>query len=148
MIDAGDYHTCGIIKGGRAYCWGDGRRGQLGIGSREFFRLVPTPVSGELSFSSISAGLDFTCGVTSDGEAYCWGAGSSGKLGNGSIDDRLTPTLVHGGLDFVEISAGFHTTCGVTGKGEAYCWGDGGMGQLGNGSEEDKLVPTMVRNER
>jgi hypothetical protein len=50
-------------------------------------RAVPTPVAGGLHFKSISAGNSGTCGISTDGFAYCWGwnadstAGSMLKIG-------------------------------------------------------------------
>lgn len=49
-------HTCGLSAGGQAHCWGDNEVGALGDGT-QVNRLVPTPVTGQLSFSSIGAGL-------------------------------------------------------------------------------------------
>ena len=34
------------------------------------------------------------CGVTTLGDAYCWGFNSDGQLGDGSTTDRLTPVRV------------------------------------------------------
>jgi len=57
-------------------------------------------VVAPLPFAFVSAGFDHTCGVTTGGEAYCWGAGYRGQLGNGSTEAKLVPTLVSGGLTF------------------------------------------------
>lgn len=67
--------TCGIATTSAAFCWGENGLGQLGDGST-VDRLVPTPVSGGLSFSSISVGGMHTCGITTAGVAYCWGGES------------------------------------------------------------------------
>ena len=56
-------------------------------------RQVP-PVAGGLRFESVSAGRDHTCGLTVEGRAYCWGAGSSGQLGTGTEADHLAPVEV------------------------------------------------------
>ena len=72
---------------------GNGIAGQLGNGSQQPF-FVPTPVSGGLTFASISAGASYTCGVTTSDELYCWGLGTVGQLGNGTRTSRFTPTPV------------------------------------------------------
>lgn len=42
-------------------------------------RTRPTAVIGGHSFTSISAGWEDTCGITTEGVAYCWGADSYGS---------------------------------------------------------------------
>src|SRR3712207_4899648 len=54
--------------------------------------------SAALSFNQISAGHLHTCGVSMDGQAYCWGDNSTGQLGDGTTERRAAPTPVAGGL--------------------------------------------------
>ena len=77
-------HTCGLTSSGVAYCWGENGSGQLGDGARSSPKLVPTPVSGGLSFRSLGIGQSFTCGVTTASEAYCWGLNETGVFGDGT----------------------------------------------------------------
>lgn len=44
-LAAGEGHTCGITLTGGAYCWGDNRSGQLGIGSVDQGRTVQMAIS-------------------------------------------------------------------------------------------------------
>jgi hypothetical protein len=67
-----------------------------------------------LTFTSISADNNHTCGVTVGDDAYGWGRNSSGKLGDGSGADRLGAGPVSGGLAFASMSPGGNHTCGVT----------------------------------
>lgn len=140
-LSAGPSHTCGIIGQGEAYCWGWNEFGELGATSSEMCghetnrkpcSTTPLRVSGELSFRSISAGsFHSTCGLTTDGRAYCWGLNASGQLGNGSTINSTTPVPVSGGMTFASIDVGSDHACAITPSGEAYCWGDNGSGQLG-----------------
>ena len=88
-LAAGGYHTCGLTAAGVASCWGDDSFGQLGRRSDrsdaefvfEFGHHRPEPVEG-LVFSSIAASYSATCGVTTSGSSYCWGANEELILGN------------------------------------------------------------------
>ncbi len=72
----GDHHGCGLDSGGGAWCWGHNGSGATGIGTHEGDALTPTPVVTPLKFLSlrILAGSQ-TCGLTSQGEWWCWGTG-------------------------------------------------------------------------
>ena len=143
-ISAGQGHTCAVTTGGEAFCWGSGSAGGLGNGGTDI-QLAPVAVAGNHQFASISAGtLGHTCGVTTASEAFCWGRGSFGKLGNGGSDNQLSPVAVAGNHRFASISAGQDHTCGVTTAGEALCWGEGSSGRLGTGGTGDQLLPLAV----
>ncbi len=95
-VALGDWHACGLVASGAAYCWGFGERGSLGDGTFDQARLTPAPVSGGLTFVSISASAQHTCGLTSTGALYCWGTAWEGVLGDGSLEHRAVPTRVAG----------------------------------------------------
>jgi alpha-tubulin suppressor-like RCC1 family protein len=162
-LAAGEGHTCGLTTGGATYCWGyNGTQslvtgisvptGQLGDSST-IDRAAPVKVSGGKTFISITAGAFHTCGLTSAGAAWCWGANKNevqstatnpyptGQLGDGTAVNQSSPVAVSGGLTFGSISAGYFHTCGLTLAGAAYCWGSGG---LGVGDSVTRLTPTAV----
>jgi hypothetical protein len=94
FVSAGGYaHTCGITTTGATFCWGGNRHGQLGNGGTAKSPR-PVPVSGNLTFASISAGLSQTCGVTTDGAIYCWGSNASGEVGLDKVESVANPTRV------------------------------------------------------
>ena len=103
-------------------------------------------------FAAVTAGYRHRCGLTSGGEAYCWGDGPMGQLGTGKKGDiwllpggKWAPGKVAGGYAFRAISAGGGVTCGLTADGAGYCWGENSMGQLGIGSTDDgRSSPTAV----
>jgi alpha-tubulin suppressor-like RCC1 family protein len=152
-VSAGLYHACGVTTSGAAYCWGSDSYGALGTDTTTLRSCYatpyhngcpfPVPVVGGHQFRSISAGRWHTCGITTDGAAYCWGRNMAGELGADSATLAAncrsaagcgTPVPVSGGLVFTAVSAGNALSCGVTAVGAAYCWGIDDVGQLGVGS--------------
>ena len=139
---AGSYHTCGLVSGGTAFCWGMNMFGQLGDGSLDS-RMAPVAVSGGRTFTSLVAGSNHTCGLVAGGTAHCWGSNWFGQLGDGtsaadggSSSNRTFPVAVSAGLTFLSLVAGNSHTCGLDSGGTAYCWGYNGNGQLGDGTTD------------
>lgn len=94
---------------------------------------------------TVSTGDHFACGLTSAGEAYCWGRNAEGQLGDGSSINRATPVRVRTGMRFHDISAGWWGhACAVSLEGDAYCWGANEHGQLGDGTIVNRSVPSAV----
>lgn len=144
QVDAAYRFTCGVTTSYRAFCWGDGRSGQMGNGKNDVYR-KPTAVAGGLRFDRVSAGSAHACGETTNNRAYCWGSNTRGGVGDGSrLNQRLTPVAVVGGLFFSQVSAGSFYTCGRTAEGKAYCWGDNLSGELGDGTTTERSTPTAV----
>lgn len=143
-IDAGAGFTCGITVNSSAYCWGLNLAGQLGSGSTGLNELLPVPVAGGMKWKAVTAGAVHTCGITTSGQAYCWGDNSLGKLGNGTFTGSAVPVAVSGGHEWKSLSAGGSVTCGVTIDDDAYCWGAGFAGQLGDGGRRTEPEPVQV----
>jgi hypothetical protein len=92
-VTAGAVHTCALLEGGAAYCWGQNLHGQLGEGGTAN-HARPVAVAGGLTFADIQAGGAQTCAVTAAGAEYCWGQNLQGQLGDGTRVNRPAPTRV------------------------------------------------------
>ncbi len=103
---------------------------------------VAVPLPAE--FQQVVAGVLHTCGVLSDGTAYCWGNNDKGQLGDGSRKSRVYPVPVVGSVRFTMLAAGAGHTCGISTTGAAYCWGLNLSGQLGDQTHTDRTTPAPV----
>lgn len=77
---------------------------------------------------------DFTCGLSTDGAAYCWGVNDSGQLGYGDERPVGVPRPVRGGLSFGAIEAGWRHTCPLDLSGAAHCWGASSIEESNSGT--------------
>jgi alpha-tubulin suppressor-like RCC1 family protein len=152
-VTSGGAHTCGLTNGGIAYCWGRGEAGQLGVpppvttclSNQDFpCGLVPFPVNGGLSFTQLAGGGAHTCGLTTDGAAWCWGSNTRGQLGDGTLTARNEPVAVVTSVRFSSISAGVGHTCALTSAGAVWCWGANFQGELGIPSSPPQLTPVAA----
>ena len=143
QISAGRSHTCALVAGGRALCWGRGIYGQLGNNSNSDAN-TPQQVMGlTAGVTQISAGGDHTCAVAS-GRALCWGRGVFSQLGNDANSNENTPQQVMGlTAGVTQISAGGEHTCAVAG-GRALCWGEDDASRLGTGANSNADTPQQV----
>jgi cysteine-rich repeat protein len=151
-VAAGESHTCALLYGGEVRCWGAGDAGQLGhgdgfggiVGSGDapyanVLDAPPVELDGAV-IRTISAGLDHTCVVDALGDAYCWGEGADGRLGNASgdpvgIDDApAREGIVAIDATVAGIGSGASHSCLVTHEDRAlHCFGANADGRLGLG---------------
>lgn len=105
-----------------------------------------TVVVTQPTFVALAAGGAFSCGLSTGGTAYCWGANDVGQLGRAG-SGSVVPAVVSGGLQFAQIVAGELHACGLTTAGVAHCWGYNGYGQLGDGTKIDRSAPVRVQGQ-
>lgn len=160
-VTAGRFHACGLNADSVAYCWGGNWQGQIGTDSlgdsctdrkepqKPFgCSLHPRPVAGAHHFAALSVGAIHTCGITGNGDAYCWGYNGPGVLGSEAAPASATvPVAVAGEMRFIAVSAGLNHSCGVTVGGRVYCWGLNKDNQLGNDSLERSKSPVAIASD-
>jgi serine/threonine protein kinase/uncharacterized protein YjdB len=144
-VVSGATHACGLTGDGVALCWGSNRFGQLGNGqAANEFVTTPVPVTGDVRFRRLVAGGYHTCGIATDGAAWCWGQNSDGQLGNNSTRSTAQPSQVRRVTAFSQLASGEKHSCGIDAEGAVYCWGFGYDDALGLGVQENRLEPDRV----
>lgn len=148
-VEARGYGGACAVQMGQVYCWGLNEDGQLGNGSTKS-SLAPeeAKLSGAAPHAhpALAGGIYHSCVVQMDGAVQCWGRGTSGQLGTGTLQNALTPTPMltppHGTA--VEVTGGGYFTCVRTRDGAVYCAGANGFGQLGDGTTTPSATPVLA----
>jgi alpha-tubulin suppressor-like RCC1 family protein len=138
-------HSCALLTGGVASCWGFDFEGELGNGGMN--GSGPVSVKGlTTGVTGVSAGGGHACAVTSAGAASCWGDNEFGDLGAGAttVTVSTAPQPVSGlSQGVVHVSSGYGHSCATTSN-LVECWGYNAYGQLGNGTTTDSSAPVQV----
>ncbi|MFA7209708.1 MAG: fibronectin type III domain-containing protein [Parcubacteria group bacterium] len=104
----------------------------------------------ESEAKQVSAGIEHTCALKTDGTVYCWGNNNAGQLGDNTTISRDIPVQVLGvgaiGVltDVSQISSGRYHNCALKTDSTVYCWGDNSSGQLGDNTTIVKYTPIQV----
>ena len=153
-VAAGADHTCALTTAGQAWCWGDNRHGQLGIGGSQNLERSPVLVASlgnDVARIAASESSAHTCAMSNDGKLSCWGANSDGQLGDDTRADRNSPVQIAStasGAPFGEITdacTGALHTCARRVDGSTWCWGSNDLGQLGNRAHGEARAQRPVR---
>ncbi len=154
-ITAGYFHTCGVTRDGKAYCWGRDDQGEVGNAPKAP-SAAPVRVAADTAFRVVRAGaqFDYTCGVDAGGGIWCWGANCFNQLGVDSLTEQCgtppmpcstKPSPVRVAGTFRTVAVEFSHSCALTADGGVLCWGDNNNGQVGNGNFGDRsITPASV----
>lgn len=144
---------------GDVFIWGEGTGdGVLGGGmcragneaGSKMDSLLPKALESAvvLDVQNIACGSRHAALVTKQGEVFCWGEESGGRLGHGVDVDAPHPKLVEAlaNTNIELVACGEYHTCAVTLSGDLYTWGNGthNFGILGHGNEVSHWVPRKV----
>jgi alpha-tubulin suppressor-like RCC1 family protein len=141
-------------------CWGRNNAYQLGRGGTATTSVYsPTTtvvqnLSNPVAISASKSG-EHACAVNSSGNAYCWGAGALGQLGNNATSNSSSAVQVRlsngtTALPAVRsIAAGGSHSCAALSYDSnytagIYCWGSNSNGQLGDNTTTSRTTATAV----
>lgn len=149
-VSDGWAYGCAIASDQALWCWGDIDFGKLGTNTNGVMcrsddsymsipgHCEPSPVrvaALDKGVLQVSTGFWHTCAIQSDHTLWCWGEGTDGDLGVGTLDYSDTPLQVTA-LDssVAEVRVGSRHTCARKLDGSLWCWGRADFGALGLGT--------------
>lgn len=144
---AGRSHSVALDQDGNAWAWGEGTSGELGNGGFADSHVpVAVAMPPSTSFTHVDAGWHYTLAIDQNGDAWAWGEGTNGRLGNNASGDVGVPVAVRMPEEssFAQISAGDNHSYAVDQDGSAWAWGSGANGAMGNGDYSGSMVPRRV----
>ncbi len=161
-LTGGVAHSCAVVPGTSAVCWGANSFGQLGDGTTgPAVGAVTGPAGVGSVVRQVAAGDQHTCAVVwaeFASSASCWGLNGSGQLGRNStatpgttpapVLDELALTL----LLVLQVDGGSGHSCALSGAlsggdptiGVVQCWGANESGQLGDGTLDQRSVARVI----
>ena len=90
----------------------------------------------------ISAALDNSFVVRSDGTLWGWGNNQKGQFGDATTTSRHSPFKIMDGV--MSVSAGGGHRIVIKDDGSLWSWGRNGSGQLGDGTTTDRHSPVKI----
>ena len=164
-IACGARHSLVATRTGAAYSFGEGSRGQLGVGappSAQYTQPSPLEVGRDSSLErlvgretgavgavhAIAAGSLHSLLLDEHGVAHACGAGGSGRLGTGLDADepRAVALTSLRGIPMASAAAGDAHSAFLGADGRLFTCGRNASGQLGQGDCVPRHWPTLVQS--
>ena len=145
QIAAGQYHTIGIDKNGKVWCWGFNGSGQLGDNTTTSHRTPVAILGATKTFCYISGGRWHTAAIDKNGQVWSCGDNNKGQLGDNSVGNSYTPVSIKGTTKtFCSIASGDQHVIAIDKNGKVWGWGYNNNGQLGDNSITSHRTPVMI----
>ena len=131
----GDGVACALFDDRPTSCW---LWGKVPDGARA------NAVEGQENVAELAFARSHGCALLKNGTARCWGANSSGEVGDGTRQPRPKAVDIANVKDIQQVVVGDGYACARQKGGKVLCWGRNDHGQAGGRGPEDHLVPVAV----
>jgi alpha-tubulin suppressor-like RCC1 family protein len=126
-------HACAIADG-EVSCWGRSPAGALCTGLPDP-ETVPrkAPFSAKTWPQQLAVGDEITCARTTDGNVYCCGSDTRGRLGTGTAGTGASILTKASAFTHraVRVATSDYSVCVLVKDGSVECWGSNENGELG-----------------
>jgi hypothetical protein len=120
---------CGVAEDGKLLCAGENHLGELGVPSPVTAAEYVQPAGGR-SYRQVAMMPHWTCGLTTEGNAFCWGnlrvpwgpADLNVETCSSGSRCAATPRPVAPGIVFTSLAYRQDEVCGLTAAGALHCW--------------------------
>ena len=130
--------------GDTLWTWGNGVVGQLGDSIKVTKSQPATTFAGGTNWKQVSCGGYHTSAIKTDGTLWTWGEGSSGKLGNFTVESRSTPVVIPGQPRWRQVFCGLNHTSAISIDGTLWTWGNNNSGALGINNLANRSLPVST----
>jgi alpha-tubulin suppressor-like RCC1 family protein len=152
FVSGGTYHAAAIKTDGTLWSWGGNSYGVLGtnLGQAQVSS-VSSPVQEITysSWSSVSAGTDFTVAIKTDGTLWSWGWNQWGQSGSGQAT-TLFPSYsspvqeLYKSNTWVTVDTTDFSAAAIKVDGTLWTWGNGFYGNTGQNNNLNYSYPRPV----
>lgn len=138
-------HALALKIDGTLWSWGFNSLGQLGTGNSPSSELNNNPQQiGTSTWKHISAGLDFSMAIKTNGTLWAWGLNDDGQYGNGTVISSTTPIQIGTATNWRTIEIGYvHCLSKKIATDQLLVWGKNPFGVLGLGNVVNQLLPVV-----
>ncbi|XP_014643409.1 PREDICTED: probable E3 ubiquitin-protein ligase HERC6 [Ceratotherium simum simum] len=135
LVSCGKEHSVAVCHKGRAFAWGAGSEGQLGIGEFKEINFTPKKIKTltDIKIIQVSCGDYHSLALSEDGQVFSWGKNSHGQLGLGmKFPSQNSPQRVTSleGIPLAQVAAGGAHSFALSLCGTSFGWGSNSAGQL------------------
>jgi alpha-tubulin suppressor-like RCC1 family protein len=143
-VSCGGEFSVGLLSNGAIGSWGYNGNGQLGIGTADQSKNIPTRIGKDSDWTDVAAGGYHALAIKKDGSLWAWGLNVYGQLGDGTSDEHDIPVRVGSANDWQAVGAGTVASYAIKKDHSLWAWGNNQFGELGIGSTDDQNEPTRV----
>ena len=138
-------HGLSLKTDGTLWLWGSNSYGEIGDNTTVDKSSPVQTVAFGSTWSSISAGKNFSASIKSDGRLWLWGKNSYGQLGNNIVSHVSSPVqTVAFGTTWSKISSGKNHVGAIKTDGTLWLWGANRRGQLGDSTVIHRSSPVQT----